>query len=98
MSAAGLRREADAGRLAVMKIAGKFFTTMAAIEAMKELCLVPARRAPGSDAEGSRGPSLAAVALTQRLSAALGEERRRTALRALEKSLGPGKPRRSKQD
>ncbi|RVM86351.1 hypothetical protein [Sinorhizobium meliloti] len=37
---AGLRREAKRGRLKLMRIAGKDFTTLAAIEDMQRLCVV----------------------------------------------------------
>lgn len=49
MSARSLRREAMRGRLAVSRIAGKDFTTLAAIERMIELC----RAAPSEPAYGS---------------------------------------------
>jgi hypothetical protein len=38
MTASGLRREAARGRLIVERIAGKDFTTLAAIRRMRELC------------------------------------------------------------
>jgi hypothetical protein len=38
MGAAGLRKERDKGRLATEMIAGKEYTTLAAIEQMRELC------------------------------------------------------------
>ncbi|RVG87504.1 excisionase [Sinorhizobium meliloti] len=40
ISPAGLRREAKRGRLRLMRIAGKDFTTLAAIEEMQRLCVV----------------------------------------------------------
>jgi hypothetical protein len=40
MTVSGLRREAAAGRLRVEKIANKLFTTLRAIEEMRELCRV----------------------------------------------------------
>jgi hypothetical protein len=40
MTISGLRREARAGRLIIEKIANKHFTTLRAIEAMRELCRV----------------------------------------------------------
>lgn len=46
MTASGLRREAQRGRLIVMRIAGKDFTTLSAIEEMKKACRVPANQ-PG---------------------------------------------------
>src|SRR5262249_26862532 len=38
MTASGLRKEAGRGRLAIERIAGKDYTTLAAIERMRELC------------------------------------------------------------
>jgi hypothetical protein len=46
MTASGLRREAQRGRLVIMRIAGKDFTTLSAIEEMKTACRVPANQ-PG---------------------------------------------------
>lgn len=40
MTVSGLRREAARGRLAIERIAGKDFTTLAAIEEMRKLCRV----------------------------------------------------------
>jgi hypothetical protein len=47
MTASGLRREATKGRLAIERVAGKDYTTLAAIEDMRALCRV-ARKAPVS--------------------------------------------------
>src|SRR5690606_16185620 len=44
MTVSGLRREASRGHLMMMRIAGKDFTTLAAIEEMKTRCLVPANQ------------------------------------------------------
>src|SRR5690606_32602719 len=44
MTVAGLRKEAGRGRLTVWRIAGKDFTSLAAIEGMKEACRVVANR------------------------------------------------------
>jgi hypothetical protein len=41
MTASGLRREAAKGRLVIERVAGKDFTTLAAIEDMRALCRVP---------------------------------------------------------
>jgi len=38
MTACGLRKEAGRGRLVIERIAGKDYTTLAAIERMRELC------------------------------------------------------------
>ena len=43
MTASGLRRERDRGRLVVERIAGKDYTTLADIERMRELCRVEAK-------------------------------------------------------
>ena len=45
MTASGLRRESIRGRLVVEKIAGKLFTTQAAINKMRDLCRESPRRA-----------------------------------------------------
>jgi hypothetical protein len=47
MTVSGFRREAARGRLEVERIAGKDYTTLAAIERMRELCRLPPK-APGS--------------------------------------------------
>jgi len=53
MSAGGLRREAKRGRLAIERTAGKDYTTLAAIEEMRQLCrVVPKVRVCGSDLQG----------------------------------------------
>lgn len=43
MTAAGLRREAQRGRLVIERIAGKDFVTLAAIKEMRKLCRVQAK-------------------------------------------------------
>lgn len=53
MTASGLRRERDAGRLTTELIAGKEFTTLADIARMRELC----RRTVGPKADCLRPPS-----------------------------------------
>src|SRR4051794_39574418 len=50
MTASGLRREAKRGRLMIERTAGKDFTTLAAIEGMRELCRYDAR-VPDSGSE-----------------------------------------------
>ena len=53
MTASGLRKEAARGRLAIERTAGKDYTTLAAIEEMRQLCrLQPKDRDCGSDARG----------------------------------------------
>jgi hypothetical protein len=54
MTASGLRREAIRGRLIVERIAGKDYTTLAAIAKMRELCRVPAK--PDIDVGRSNAP------------------------------------------
>src|ERR1700716_160505 len=41
MTVSGLRREGARGRLAIERVAGKDYTTLAAIEEMRALCRVP---------------------------------------------------------
>src|SRR5690348_11126010 len=49
MTASGLRREAQRGRLVIERVAGKDYTTLAAIKDMRERCRVaPKVRAYGS--------------------------------------------------
>jgi hypothetical protein len=63
MSAAGLRREAEAGRLTIYRIANKHFTTLTDIQEMKDKCRVQAkgqgsispRRKGTDDGSGSSG-------------------------------------------
>src|ERR1700731_4753797 len=43
MTASGLRREANRGRLRIERVAGKDFTTLNDIKRMRELCRVPAK-------------------------------------------------------
>jgi hypothetical protein len=43
MTASGLRREGERGRLVIERIAGKDYTTLANIERMRELCRVEAK-------------------------------------------------------
>ena len=77
MTASGLRKEAARGNLAIERIAGKDFVTLAAIEEMRERCRTPAK-AQGST-PGSTRPSAAqleiardaARAIVERLSAGL---------------------------
>jgi hypothetical protein len=52
MTASGLRREAQRGRLVIERIAGKDYTTIAAIEKMREQCRVEAK-GPASGCGGS---------------------------------------------
>jgi len=46
MSAGALRRQAAVGHLAIYRIAGKDYTTLANIEEMKTTCRVPAKGLP----------------------------------------------------
>jgi hypothetical protein len=54
MTVSGLRRERDAGRLEVERIAGKDYVTLHAIEEMRRLCRVR-RKAPASGYAPSAG-------------------------------------------
>jgi hypothetical protein len=57
MTASGLRRERDKGRLVIERTAGKDYTTLAYINRMRELCQVkekvPASISVGRDATGA---------------------------------------------
>jgi hypothetical protein len=56
MSVSGLRKEAGKGRLTIMRIAGKDFTTLSALEEMKEKCRVPVKQlASGYDQQARTG-------------------------------------------
>jgi len=61
MSAAGLRREAAKGRLAIMRIAGRDYTTMAAIREMIERCRVEPRARDYGSAPSADGPTAAST-------------------------------------
>ncbi|WP_238193793.1 excisionase [Methylobacterium frigidaeris] len=56
MTAASLRREAAKGRLSIERIAGKDFTTLAAIERMRELCRLPPKEISHNPASGGPAP------------------------------------------
>ena len=49
MTASGLRKERDRGRLIVERTAGKDYTTLAAIQRMRELCRVMPHLAANKD-------------------------------------------------
>src|SRR6266568_7579789 len=58
MTASGLRREGARGRLAIERIAGKDYTTLANIERMRELCRVEAKVPDcGSESAAAEQPS-----------------------------------------
>ncbi|ASJ59349.1 hypothetical protein SMB554_09165 [Sinorhizobium meliloti] len=62
ISPAGLRREAKRGRLKLMRIAGKDFTTLAAIEEMQRLCVVePGPKEPALHPDDRGKAALAAA-------------------------------------
>lgn len=48
MTVSGLRLEASRGRLKIERIAGKDFTTLAAIEEMRSLCVVLRKAVPNA--------------------------------------------------
>jgi hypothetical protein len=54
MSASGLRREAAKGRLVIERIAGKDYTTLAAIQEMRKLCQID-RKASDYGSEKEKG-------------------------------------------
>ena len=61
MSASGLRKERERGRLVTMMIARKEYTTLSHIERMKELCLShPRARASGRKSGAATKPAKAA--------------------------------------
>lgn len=94
MTVAGLRRERDAGRLVVERIAGKEFVTLAAIDEMRALCRDD-RKAPTSTSAKGRGrkrsgasetvPSSSAqaalMATLDKLSESLGATSRKSTIR-----------------
>ena len=53
MTASGLRREAERGRLVIERVAGKDYTTLANIERMRELCRVEAKERDSGSAKRS---------------------------------------------
>ena len=57
MTASGLRREAAQGRLAIERVAGKDYTTLAAIEQMRSLCRVPPREPASGSALKNETPT-----------------------------------------
>jgi hypothetical protein len=58
MTASGLRREAKRGRLVIERTAGKDYTTLAAIERMRELCRKPPKDRDSSfAANGETNPA-----------------------------------------
>jgi hypothetical protein len=59
MTVSGLRRERDHGRLAVFKIAGKDFTTLADIGRMMELCRSEAKGPDCGLSQGDRSETSA---------------------------------------
>ncbi|NRP70644.1 hypothetical protein ILFOPFJJ_01525 [Ensifer psoraleae] len=69
ISPAGLRREARRGRLKLMRIAGKDFTTLAAIEEMQRLCVVEpeSNAAPVHPDDQSKAALAAALAMAKEL-------------------------------
>jgi hypothetical protein len=63
MTASGLRREAGRGRLAIERVAGKDYTTLQAIEKMRELCRQqPKVRDCGSASPGGTRPDESRIA------------------------------------
>ena len=58
MKLAGLRREIARGRLAYEVIAGKHYTTLADIDAMRQLCRVPVTDRASISALRARGTEL----------------------------------------
>ena len=69
MTASGLRREAARSRLAIMRIAGRDFTTLAAIAEMKAQCLVPRKEHASTSANVTGGTALGSSETERRKSA-----------------------------
>lgn len=72
MTVSGLRRERDKGNLIVMRIAGKEYTTLAALKGMMDKCRGPAKepastrpRATATGTSGTDRKSRARAALSQ---------------------------------
>jgi hypothetical protein len=62
MTASGLRKERDRGRLTTWMIAGKEYTTLNSIEGMKQLCRVEAQdRTSGCEKSGGQKESSSRV-------------------------------------
>src|SRR5271169_4715341 len=57
MTASGLRREAERGRLEIERTAGKDYTTLAAIKRMRDLCRVETKGLGCGSAKRSTMPS-----------------------------------------
>jgi hypothetical protein len=69
MTVSGLRLEAARGRLKLERIAGKDFTTLAAIEEMRALCVVPRKVVVKPPAPANSSPLVAKDAFMARLNA-----------------------------
>lgn len=68
MTASGLRKEAARGRLVIERIAGKDYTTLAAIADMRKLCRLPSKRTTGlTPADRSEEAHARVMALLSRL-------------------------------
>jgi hypothetical protein len=59
MTASGLRRECARGRLAIERVAGKDYTTLAAIEEMRSLCRVPQKELASGSVPKNETPTAA---------------------------------------
>lgn len=72
MTAAGLRKEAARGRLAIERIAGKDYTTLTAIEAMRERCRKGAKAPDSGSGQhgGANGPSGSSATVANELALA----------------------------
>lgn len=71
VSASGLRRERDNGRLVTFFVANKEFTTLEAVKRMIEACTVATRRSPGITTTGA-DVATAQAALRLRLDRLIG--------------------------
>lgn len=94
MTASGLRREAARGRLEIERIAGKDFTTLRAIEEMRERCrLTPKAPASISAATPRPGPSEMATSELAHAAAAISVNR----LRGVSPTISPPNAARGKR-
>lgn len=93
MTVSGLRREAARGRLIIERVAGKDYTTLGAIEEMRELCRVRVKEPTSgcarsaaeleSSSERRRGSSSTKVSISPRDALRLKLQKQKPALRPI---------------
>jgi hypothetical protein len=92
MTPSGLRREAARGRLAIERAAGKDYTTLGAIEHMRELCRLGVKER-GCGSEERAATEKRAIHTTQYGSSAMGNiQRAQAAARMIVKELKERSP------